>query len=328
MRIHIAALPLAVALLASCSTPPGETLEPLDAPDSSAGFQLKTIPLSIPAGTENQDCYFFRVPSQSDVYVGRIVMRQSAGTHHMNIFRVKTIAGLSGDDGTVVRGGNDLKNPCWVSSNWSDWPLVVNTQSSDPGKYTTDFTLPTGVAHHFVPGELLMLQSHYVNATTQQTPELAEVWVNFEYTPAAQVQAEVGTLFATNQNIRICPGQQKSFQKVCRVPSPVTVIGANGHFHSRGTRFLMNAWDDINGAGAQFYESDTWNDPPMAVGLNVPLPQNGGVQYECDYQAAPDACGNPSDSCCFTFGPQVEINEHCNAFVYYYPKLTTDITCF
>jgi len=32
-------------------------------------------------------------------------------------------------------------------------------------------------------------------------------------------------------------------------------------------------------------------------------------------------------TCCATFGPHVETQEHCNAFVYYYPKLD-DATCF
>ena len=38
-----------------------------------------------------------------------------------------------------------------------------------------------------------------------------------------------------------------------------------GHFHSRGTHFYMNVWDEVNGKGEQFYQSDTWNDPPMAI---------------------------------------------------------------
>ena len=320
--------PLFTALLVAACGPTQETLEPLEVPDPAAGFQIKTQPLSLAAGSENQDCYFFRVPAEADVFVRRIVMRQSSGTHHMNIFRVRTIVGLSGEDGTVVKGGSDLKNPCWVSSNWADWPLVSNTQTSEPGKYTTDFGLPEGVAHKFVPGELLMLQSHYVNATTQVTPQVAQVWVNFEYMPASEVQAEVGTLFATNQNIRVCPGETKFFEKVCRVPRPVTVIGANGHFHSRGTKFQMNVWDEQNGKGVQFYESMEWNDPPMATGLSVQVPQNAGVLYRCEFRAPPGSCGNPADNCCFSFGPKVEINEHCNAFVYYYPKLNTDLPCF
>jgi hypothetical protein len=38
----------------------------------------------------------------------------------------------------------------------------------------------------------------------------------------------------------------------------------------------------------------------------------------------------PQGDCCYTFGPQVEENEHCNAFVYYYPAADPDaggITC-
>lgn len=326
-----AALLCAVAVCGSGACKPPEAppeLEPLPPPAQGEGFQLKTQAVRVDAGQENQDCYFFRVPASDDAYVNRIVMRQRPGTHHMNIFRVRTQLGLTGEDGTVVRGGNDVKNPCWVSANWADWPLVVNTQISEPGKETTDFTLPDGVAHRFAPGELLMLQSHYVNATTQVTPDVGEVWVNFEYYPKAKVTAELGTLFATNQNIKICPGQSKFFEKTCRVPSAVTVVAANGHFHSRGSLFQIFSWDEVAGKGAKFYESTAWQDPPMTTGLSVGIPQNGGVVYRCEFKAPADSCGNPNDGCCFAFGPKVETSEHCNAFVYYYPKLATDIPCF
>ena len=61
----------------------------------------------------------------------------------------------------------------------------------------------------------------------------------------------------------------------------------------------------------------------------------GGVSWSCTYQWAPspacaDGCsciGNGMD-CCYKFGGVVETSEHCNAFVYYYPKLDkTDISC-
>lgn len=316
-------------LVGACS--PGD-VEPLSPPPSGQGFQLKTEATAIPAGKENQDCYFFRVPAPSDgaseVFVKRILMRQRPGTHHMNIFRVRTVHDLKGEDGEVVRGTDDAKNPCWVSSNWADWPLVVNSQSSQPGNNDVAFDLPDGVAHKFVPGEMLMLQTHYVNATTQKTDSVGEVWVNFERLPRAEVRAELGTLFATNQNLMVCPGQQRAFEKVCRTPQPVTVIGANGHFHSRGTRFSMYTWDETNGKGAQFYESTRWDDPPMATGLSVKVPQNAGISYRCEFSAPADSCGDPSKNCCFTFGPKVETSEHCNAFVYYYPRIDTDLPCF
>jgi hypothetical protein len=173
-----------------------------------------------------------------------------------------------------------------------------------------------------------MLQTHYVNATTQVTPSVGEAWVNFEYLAASEVKAELGTLFATNQNLKICPGESKFYESTCRIPQAATVVAANGHFHSRGSRFSMFAWDETNGKGGQFYDNTDWADPLMATGLAVAVPANGGVLYRCEFQAAADACGDPSKGCCFTFGPRVETNEHCNAFVYYYPKATTDVTCF
>lgn len=306
-------------------TPP---VDPLAPPASGQGFQLKTAPITVQAGLENQDCYFFRVPAAEDVFVHRIVLRQRSGSHHLNVFRVGTQKDLRGEDGDVVKGGNDPKNPCWVSSNWSDWPLVINSQSSDPGHETVDYTLPTGVAQKFLPGELLMVQSHYVNATTQVTPDSGEAWINFEYTPKAQVSSELGTFFATNQNLRICPGETKFFEKVCRFAHPATVVAANGHFHSRGTRFSMFAWDETNGKGSQFYDNTSWSDPIMARDLSVSIPDKGGVLYRCEFTAPAGSCGNPSDGCCFTFGPTVEISEHCNAFIYYYPRLSGDSFCF
>ena len=92
------------------------------------------------------------------------------------------------------RGGQGRQRPeepCWVSSNWSDWPLVINSQSSDPGHETVDYTPADRRRPKFAAGELLMVQSHYVNATTQVTPDSGEAWLNFEYMPAADVKSEL-----------------------------------------------------------------------------------------------------------------------------------------
>ena len=72
---------------------------------------------------------------------------------------------------------------------------------------------------------------------------------------------------ATNQNIRICPGDEgKSFTKTCHfgATTSVHIIGANGHFHSRGTEFDMMCVDQAGGLIDQFYKSTQWDDPLMA----------------------------------------------------------------
>jgi hypothetical protein len=301
------------------STPVANDL--LDPPAEGQGFQLGTTPFDVPAGSEIQNCYFLEVPSDTDVWVNRIQIAQEPGSHHMNVFRVKTIVNLGGKPGDVVSNGE-----CFRSSNWADWPLVINSQQSD----TKDWAMPDGVAEKFAAHELLMIQSHYVNATTQKTPGVGHTLINFYTTDASKVTAELGTVFATNQNIQVCPGQTDvKYTTQCRfAKTPVTIVGANGHFHSRGRTFTMDPWDPVSGGGAQFYESDVWDDPPFPTNLNIAVPAQGGVQFSCSFSAPADSCGDPTKNCCFTFGGQVETNEHCNAFVYYYPKQDTDQNCF
>jgi hypothetical protein len=176
--------------------------------------------------------------------------------------------------------------------------------------------------------------------------------VNFWSLPEEEVTAEMGTVFATKQSIRVCQSNpEPTFAGTCQVnsPSPVRIIGANGHFHSRGTRFDMLAWDgqslDRPPASDLFYTSTQWNDPPMLTSprLDIELPRNGGVYYSCSYEWHPPApsvgCSGLDEDdrvknqtpdeqldCCYTFGPIVEKNEHCNIFVYYYPK-QDDVFC-
>jgi hypothetical protein len=245
---------------------------------------------------------------------------------------VKTIKNLIGADGEVVPDGE-----CFKSPNWSDWPLVINSQQ----EANTDWKLPPGVGMKFKGGELLMLQSHYVNASTQKTFGKAKVAVNF-WTPATPPQHELGTMFATNQNIQICPGDlDRPFIKTCKFPSeaPTHIIAANGHFHSRGRLFEMYTSDAQGNLGAKFYESTAWDDPPMMrtdANRNelATIAPGGGVQWKCTFDFPQGACGEGKDpvsmepNCCFTFGPKVETSEHCNAFVYYWPKVDTDLNCF
>jgi hypothetical protein len=321
------------------------------------GFQFGTPAFTVPPATEEQDCYFFKVsdlaasggldPTQP-VNLHRVQLAQRPGSHHMNLFRVRTIVNLDPAKGAVQTGTNGM-GQCFVSSNWADWPLVANSQEQGD----LDWTYPDGVANVLQPDETLMLQTHYVNATTQTTPDQGEVKINFWTLPASQVVEKLGTIFATKQSIRICQSNPTpTFSGSCNInsPSPVTVIGANGHFHSRGKVFDMFSWDGTSTttppASQQFYTSTDWAEPPMlhSPSLDVTVPANGGVFYTCSYQwvEPPPSVGcakldafdemkhgtSPSNvDCCYTFGPQVDVNEHCNAFVYYYPE-QDNVNCF
>src|SRR5262245_11740369 len=307
VRIQIVALGSVVALLGSCmSRDPvfaGWTLASLSPAD---GFSLRTPTFDVPQGTEQQHCYFVRVPDVStgaDTWVGKVEIAVNPGSHHMNVFRVRTIVHLDpaagepfaeGDTtGTVVKNGE-----CFKSPNWADWPLVINSQNSLASNPYTTWQLPDGVAHRFTPGELLMVQLHNVNATTQRTPYQAKAGINFHRTQNV-TPVELGTLFATQQSIRVCQSNPNpTYHGSCLFPagSNVTIAGSNGHFHSRGKKFKVYAWDGLTTAtpddSAKFYESDAWDDPPMKFGLNIQPPANGGIYWTCEYQWS-----NPSVGC-------------------------------
>lgn len=356
--IALSTLVLAISALSGCGSESGPAFEPwvLDDLHGEAGFSLRVPEFEVAAGHESQNCYFVQVPDLNhgqDMWIDRVLTAINPGSHHINVFRVRTIIDLDPAKGvpttlgdypaTLVEGGDDYKfNPCWGSTNWADWPLVANSQQAKVDQLETDWKLPTGVAIKFSPGELLMVQTHYVNSSDQPTLYGAKVGINFYRRQQADAPAEMGSLFATQQNIRICRSNPRpSFSGTCKFPNDVTVTAANGHFHKRGKRFAISAWDgaslDHPAASSQFYESNDWNDPPMAIDLDVPSPAHSGVWWDCDYQWVPPSefsCAEvdakdplQANDCCYTFGGITDVGEHCNVFLYYYPKAESDVFC-
>jgi hypothetical protein len=330
---------------------------------NAEGFSLRVPAFDVEPGKEVQNCYFVRVPDIANggpVWINRVQAATNPGSHHLNVFRVKTIIGLDpangvpidlGPDGvsipaTLIEGAADYAtNPCWLSANWADWPLVANDQESNTADPYFDWTLPkdvngNDVAVQLQPGELLMVQTHYVNSTDQATPFGARIGINFYRSTSAQ-QTELGTLFATQQHIRICQSDPVvSFSGTCRLPGAVTVTAANGHFHSRGKEFDIFNWDGVSTTeptSAMFYQSLNWDEPPMSTGLTVPIQPTGGIFWTCTYewhQPTYTTCDavNAKDplqqnDCCYTFGGDTDIGEHCNVFAYYYPRGTGDVFC-
>ena len=319
-------------------------------PANTTGAQFQTPVFEVPQGVEMQDCYFFTMPDLNngqDYWVDRVRIGSNQGSHHANVFRVKTIVAL----GTAEQGDFVHDGECFKSSNWADWPLVTNNQNDnrEVGKGYFDWKLPTNVAYRFSPGERIMLQTHYVNASTQTTPTKGKVALDF-YRSTLESPMELGTLFATQQSIRICRSNQTpTYHGTCAFNrGGVTIAAANGHFHSRGTKFEIFKWDGVSteqpGTDSLFYTSNVWDDPPMTIyndKPNMQVGEHGGVWWTCAYEwyeplaeaggcAALDAADKQqAGDCCYTFGPKVETSEHCNAFIYYYPKVDrTDITCF
>ncbi|MBI2896039.1 MAG: hypothetical protein HYY06_20945 [Deltaproteobacteria bacterium] len=290
--------------------------ERVDLPAPRTGFQLGTGSFDVPAGSELQDCYYFRVPEATNV--NRFEIAQAGGTHHMNMFRVSEPSSF--DDGEVQRG-------CWDSLPFQDWGLIVNSQVSSGarGGGVVEWQLPEGVAVRLTEGELIMIQTHYVNGETQETSSgLGEVVINFHGIPDREVTAEMGSMFANNRNLYLKSGEDASYTSVCRVPDAIQLLALSGHFHSRGSEFTVAVADDQGRAGDVLYESTAWDDPPFQTlgESGVAIPAGGGLSYTCSFHNGEDYD--------IVFGPHVEFEEHCNLFAFYTPKLTDQgaLYCF
>ena len=179
-----------------------------------------------------------------------------------------------------------------------------------------------------------MVQSHYVNSADQATVDGAHVGINFYSHDPQTTPARLGTLFATQQHIRVCQSTPDvSFSGTCKLPGAVTVTAANGHFHKRGKEFDIFTWDGQTATtppqSSMFYQSLDWNEPPMNTGLAVASTDGGGVFWTCTYHWQPPVYATCDDvnakdplqqnDCCYTFGGDTDIGEHCNVFVYFYP---------
>ncbi|MCS6912399.1 MAG: hypothetical protein RMK29_07800 [Myxococcales bacterium] len=61
------------------------------------------------------------------------------------------------------------------------------------------------------------------------------------------VRTEQGTLFATDQDMEIGPGQSQFLEKVSRLQPALTIGAASGHFHGRGTPLPIVAAGGLSG---------------------------------------------------------------------------------
>jgi len=283
------------------------TLEP---PPPGRGMQIK-LSFTVPTGSEQQRCWRFRLPTTQDMEVVRYEVQYNVGSHHMNLFRVlpsveaARTTPLPAETGLTGEGES-----CFNAIDFDTYDLVVGSQNE-----RLDWQLPAGIAYRLHAGSAMLIQSHFVNGATQNTPgNRAEVRVNlWTAENPSSITQHMNTVFANNRAINLPPRSPSTFTTFCRMPANASFIAMTGHFHSRGRRFKVSpSADGTTASGAECYNSGSWGEPPFNV---LPTPvntvANGGLLYTCEFFNSTDLP--------ITFGPRVEFEEHCNLFAYYYP---------
>ncbi len=271
----------------------------LPVPPADSGIQITFGPFSVPQGQEVQIDHWFKLPNDLPFDVGRIEIATNNGTHHMNLFR------------TLNQHPDTDEYNFASQAIWDESDLMIEAQ-----QHFIDWSLPGGIAVHLNKNEQMTMQVHYVNASTQNTPNgMGKVVVNL-YKATGPVTQHASMLFAQKTSVVIKPHSDTSFSKFCDFSlanKPLNVYAMTGHFHSRGKEFTVEKWDSAtNTSLGVIYQNAAWSEPPFLV-FNPPVVINPGqlLKYTAVYH-------NDTDST-ITFGPHVEYQEHCNLFLWFSP---------
>lgn len=210
----------------------------------------------------------------------------------------------------MPEGGEEL-SPCDESAWMSDVRGVAYAAQTPEG----ELSLPDGVSQRFAPGEVLLFQTHYLNATPE--PLDATMHLELDMVDPEEAPVEAGVFFFFNPVINVPPRGSSTSRLSCPITDDVDLVFAVSHMHARGVGF--GAEIEGNAAGS-LYDVDDWDEPDSRVFAEgdpaARLAKGSVISYACDF-------ANPDDAT-FQAGPSATTDEMCMFIGMYYPRLDTD----
>jgi hypothetical protein len=273
------------------------------------GEQVVIGPFTVPMGHEIQMCRTLKLSNPKPVAVNRLEVVLNTGSHHFILFRSHNNAPFPDDT-----------FPCWGTVNFEDWEFLMDVNRD--GGY--DWTLDKGQGFIMEPYQQIMIQSHYVNATTVQTDKAGGGILNLHETDPTKITKKLYGMFTVDTRIYIPPHEGYSTSRDCSFNNAAHVVAMTGHFHKRGRTFTVNRIHQTGRMletptlGEQIYESDDWNAPPFAMfdgqadhsPVQPLFVQTDGVRFTCTFfNDTDDPIG---------WGGHADTQEHCNLFFQYY----------
>lgn len=304
MRRHLLLLS-AIPLLVGCSDEggtPGPDPEP--EPDE-VSFSAE---LSVAPADETIQCQFVTMPDdRGPMAVRHMDHTYTAGSHHFLLFRTDIATAAD-----IPEGGDQLTECEEGDAEWMGHVRGVVYAAQDP---EGTFSFPDGVGMTFEPGAVMLMQSHYLNTSSEALE--ARIDVSLELTDPVSVEEEAGVLFYYNPQIAVPPMGDASATLHCPVPADVSLAFVSSHMHKRGTFFEATTDDEAANEllGGTLYETEEWAEPVPRVfdGATSPMLRAGStISYTCDF-------ANP-DPFTVVQGPSADTNEMCMFVGMYWPK--------
>jgi hypothetical protein len=266
-------------------------------------FTLDTL---VPAGKELLECEYVAMPSdRGTIAVPSAESHFTPGSHHLLAYRTD-LTTLPTDQVGVW----DCTNGGWAQH---DRGSYYEAQQPDSHR-----ELPPGVAHEFKPGEVLLLQSHYVNTTDADVD--AHVVLTLHTVDISTITQEAGSIIFSNANISIAPHSKLRVTMTCPIPSDFHPAELWSHMHKDAVNFVANTSDTTQAAvlGDSLYQESDWSEPqPRMYPYDPPVTLHAGstVTFSCDFD-------NETDNT-ITYGDSALTNEMCILHGMYWPRMAS-----
>ncbi len=296
MRTLFAAV-LAVASLAGCSS---------TAPSGNQPQVSFTMNVTVPAGKELFECQFVKMPaSAADQFVVAAEHTYTPGSHHLLLFRT---------DVTTLAPGMDQLQDCYEGGGGTVMSHVRGVLYGSQIPKGSE-TLPSGIGFKMASEEVLLLQVHYLNATTSDVNASVDVGL-FTTTDATKIQTLAGVLFYYDPFIDVPPSVSNAKAGArCTLPQDINLFTVFPHYHSRGVGY--QAYLDAPGAAPSatpFYTSTDWEHPAPFNGGPMTVAKGTQIRWYCDYDNS-----DPTKE--YFQGPSAADNEMCMFTGVYWPAM-------
>ena len=298
--------PVAAVVLALVGCSSSKSNSGAQAPEGDAGAIADplsfTMKVTVAAGAEIHECQYVTLPPSAGFIVGGS-HTYTPGSHHLLLFRT---------DLTSIPAGQDGLRDCYEAGGtmMSHIRGVVYGSQEASG----NLTMPDGVGLPYKAGDVLLFQSHYLNASAK--PIDAEVDIHLRGATDG-ITTHAGVLFYYAPFIHVPIGAKSRAGMRCTVRQNITLFTAGSHYHKRGVDY--EAYIDPPSASpttVPFYTSTDW-DHPASLSAPTAIAAGSHLRYGCGYD-------NTAGTKEYFQGQSAENDEMCMFVGLYYPEMTDD----
>lgn len=269
----------------------------LDPPREGSGIQVG-METSLDAGEEVEYCRYVVVPDGADLDVARFEHAYTAGSHHLLLYQTSLTADEARDDMFSCGGASFAE-------------LGISGIAYVAQVATGEMAYPEGVALHIKAGDVLLLQTHYLNASEAELE--VEVRLNL-WQSAVPVTAEAGTLFLYNWTIVVPAGEPATARMRCQIPADVQLLYGMSHMHRRGVDYRATLEGGALPEPIELFTTAEWEGiEPARYEPFQTITAGQTIDFSCDYQGEADRT--------LIDGPSADANEMCMFIAAYWPRV-------